>query len=514
MLTRILSHRAWRPAVLFPLVCLVLAACNQSQTDATIQPPPNIGFAWNAPTNVALKASGYEAREYFFQGTAHAYVTDQPLQTDGIWNVQASGETAHYKSRMIVYRPVEAARFNGTVIVEWMNVSGGIDTPTEWIMLHTELMRQGYAYVGVSAQYIGVEGGPNALPSQLPLCLAVKCVLPPRYRTLSHPGDSFSYDIFRKAAQLVRHPAELNPLGTLTPQYLIAAGQSQSAHRLVTFANAFGLETADLFDGYFIHSRLGAGIPELGGGGSAPLSQPPQIEIQPPAAVLIRPDLPVPVLNLQTETDQVGLLAHLSRQPDSPQFRLWEVAGSAHADLYVSNIGLSDDGQDIRAAGIRITRRPSPLLTGCPDAINSGPPHHFVAKAAMRALDQWIKNGITPPSFPRLSMNAAGDGYEEDAYGNALGGVRNPFVEVPIARLSGLNSAPHSGKGLCYLFGTTSMLDADTLAALYPTHEDYIAAMMTAVDAAIQQGALLAEDAALIISAADAANIPLVGNLE
>src|SRR5690606_29925275 len=142
----------------------------------------------------------------------------------------------------------------------------------------------------------------------------------------------FSYDIFRQAAGLVRYPQELNPLGTLVPTHLIVAGQSQSAHRLITFANAFGPDTTDLIDGYFIHSRLGAGVPELGGGASAPLSQAPQAEIHPPAAVRIREDLPVPVMNLQAETDQVPLLAHMSRQPDSPVFRLWEVAGSAHAD--------------------------------------------------------------------------------------------------------------------------------------------------------------------------------------
>lgn len=484
---------------------LLLSACKTS--DATIEPAPPIGIAWVTPMAIPLKTNGYERREFFFSGTANAYVNTSELDSDGKWSVSPSGETAPYKSRMLVYRPTDPATFNGTVIIEWMNVSSGMDTPTEWINMHTELMRRGYAYVAVSAQYVGIEGGPIPLPKVIPLCLAVKCAIPPRYRSLSHPGDSFSYDIFRHAAELVRYPQELNPLGTLTPTQVIATGQSQSAHRLITFVNAFG-KSASVFDGYFIHSRLGGGIPELGGGGSAPLSQAPQADINPPAIVRIRDDLGLPILNMQAETDQLSIGAFASRQDDSEYFRLWEVAGSAHADLYVSNLGLLDAGNDVRTTSIRITASSNPLLSRCPDNINSAPQHHLVAKAAMSALNTWIVEGVAPASFPRLEINAAGDGYETDVHGNALGGVRSPYMDVPIARMTGQNSSTRQGNGLCFLFGTTDMLDDATLHALYPTHDDYIAAVTTSAYEAVNNGVLVAEDAELVIAAARAANIP------
>ena len=490
---------------LFVLVTVMLCSCKS--TDAVIEPAPKLGLLWTAPTLFSIQSKGYERREYFFRGTANAYTSEEPLSADGHWSVQPSGETAQYKSRMVVYRPTDPEKFNGTVIVEWMNVSSSVDTPTEWIMLHTELMRKGYAYVAVSAQYVGIEGGPIPLPKLVPLCLSAKCVSPLRYKSLSHPGDSFSYDIFHHAAQMVRFPQELNPLGKLNPQVVIAAGQSQSAHRLMTFVNAFGKNT-DVFDGYFIHSRLGSGLPELGFG-SAPLSQQPQQEIHPGDVVQVRDDLMVPVMNLQAETDQLDLKAHLSRQADNDYFRLWEVAGSAHADNYVSLLGLFDGGENVSTAEVTYTQSPNPLLGSCPTKVNTGPQHHFIAKAAIHGLNRWIVEGVAPMSFPRLMLNAAEDGFETDALGNALGGVRSPYVDVPIAKMTGSNYAPRQGEGLCYLYGTTDPLSTEQLQALYPSHEAYVSAVTTAVYEAVNNGTLLPEDADLIIAAAQETNLPI-----
>lgn len=487
------------------LLAVLLSACQGS--DAEIERAPKIGLIWTAPTLIPFEDMGYTVEEFFFSGTANAYSSSAPLSTDGKWSTQPSGETADYKSRMFVYRPVDPSHFNGTVVIEWLNVSAGIDTPTEWVTAHTEFMRQGYAYVGVSAQYVGIEGGPMALPRQIPLCLAVKCANPLRYRSLHHPGDSFSYDIFMKAAELVRHPRTINPLGELTAEHMIATGESQSAHRLVTLVNALGTST-DLFDGYFIHSRLGEGIPELGGGASAPLSQAPQADINPPTTVQLRDDLGVPIINLQTETDQITLGALSSRQDDNLFFRLWEVAGTAHADLYVARYGLLDDGNDIAAAEIKYLKRANPVLPACADFISSAPQHHFTVKAAFRALNTWLTQGIAPASYPRLQVNDSQDGFETDNLDNALGGIRSPYVDAPIARLSGLNSADRNEDGLCFLYGSTTPLDASTLQSLYPTQQDYVDAVMQATDNAVADGVILPEDAHLIITAAENTELP------
>lgn len=466
-----------------------------------VEKVPGLDIPFVAGTTFPLADVGYERHEYFYSGTANSYVDDAPLDHDGDWQV-SKADSASYKTRMLAYRPTDPARFNGTVIVEWMNVSGGVDTATEWIVLHNELARSGYAWVGISAQRIGVEGGiPAASP--LPVALPLKLINPLRYASLSHPGDSFSYDIYAQAAQAIRHPQGVAPLGDLQPQRLIAAGESQSAARLTTFIDAFGTRT-DLFDGYFVHSRLGF-IPDFGGA-SAPLSQAPQADITTPDVVRFRTDLGRPVLDMQTETDLFVLGAYSSRQDDNRYFRLWEVPGAAHADTYLTGDGFKDEG-DVATAQIYETNRPGPIGT-CPEPINSAPQHHMVGNAAIRALNTWLVDGIAPPKAPRIQINDAGDGVARDALGNALGGIRTPYLDVPTAVLSGENASVQDDGGICFLVGKTTLLDATTLQARYADHAAYIAAVSAAAQDAVDKGFLLGEDARLINQAAAQSGIP------
>src|SRR5207244_1900706 len=167
-------------------------------------------------------------------GTASAFTNDGPLGSDGLWTVSPAA-TAAYKTRIVVYRPAGKKKFNGTVLVEWLNVSAGLDAAPDWTLGHTELIRNGFAWVGVSAQYVGVEGGPGIVNV---VSLPLKKVNPARYGSLVHPGDSFSYDMFSQVGQAIRSPSGLNPLGDLRPKRIIAMGESQSAFRMVTYINA------------------------------------------------------------------------------------------------------------------------------------------------------------------------------------------------------------------------------------------------------------------------------------
>lgn len=471
----------------------------------TVQEPPDVGRTIVMGTFISLENYGYEQDELFFSGTAHSYVNTSALTSDGKWNVEAA-EEAKYKTRMIIYKPTDPAKFNGTVIMEWINVTAGMDVPTCWVMMHTEIMRRGYAYVGISAQYVGVEGGETMLPTPLGRAMPLKTLAPRRYRSLSHPGDSFSYDIFAQAAQAIRNPTDIAPLGDLTAERLIAAGESQSAMRLVTFVNILGKST-DAIDGYLIYSRMG--YVEDFGGASAALSESPQAEIYTPAVIRVRDDLGKPVLNFQTETDVFRMGALSSRQSDSETFRLWEVAGTAHADAYSIITGMTDKGDDVATAEIMVTHTPNIIMEDCVEAINSAPQHHFAVKAALYALHRWLAYGTLPTSAPRLESNNAGDDAARDQYGNALGGIRSPYMDAPIARLSGDNADVQTDDGnICFLFGATEMLDDAVLQTLYPSHSAYVNAVTASANEAVAKGFLLSEDAALIISAAEAGDIP------
>ena len=102
-----------------------------------------------------LASYGYVEQEYFFAGTATAYDWVTPPTEDGAWSVKPT-TTATYKTRMLVRRPTDPTKFNGTVIVEWFNDTGGVDADPEFGFAHVELLRSGFGYVGVSAQAQGV----------------------------------------------------------------------------------------------------------------------------------------------------------------------------------------------------------------------------------------------------------------------------------------------------------------------------------------------------------------------
>jgi hypothetical protein len=430
----------------------------------------------------------YAEEEFFLAGTATAYTSDAPLSSDGRW-AASPGESAAYATRVVVRRPTARARFNGTVVVEWLNVSGGFDAAPDWTSTHTMLLREGFAWVGVSAQYVGVSGGPP-----LNRDLHLKAVNPVRYAPLLHPGDSFSYDLFSQAGLALRERGELL-LGGLRPRRVLAVGESQSAARLVTYVNAIH-PLALVYDGFLVHSR---------GGDAAPLSESPQPAVDAPAVVRIRDDVDVPVFTFQTETDVVAIGFFAARQPDGPNLRTWEVAGAAHADTYMTIEGRSDLGP----AALDTTHLP-PVDTifggsvACDFPINAGP-QHYVLSAALRRLDEWVRSGRKPArALPLSVLPGSPPTLERDALGNALGGVRTPQVDVPIAVVSGIGQPAGSP---CSRFGTTLPFDAATLGSLYPSHGRYVDAVQRATRRAVRRGFLLAEDAPAIRRAAAASSV-------
>jgi hypothetical protein len=437
---------------------------------------------------VDLSAMGYVEEEYFLEGDAAAHDWQTPPGEDGPWSIKTT-TTAHYKTRFLVRRPTDPARFNGSVFVEWFNVSGGIDDDPDFGYAHVELLRSGWTYVGVSAQAEGVVGGGFALvPGQKPLVTWD----PQRYGSLKHPGDNYSYDMYSQVACVLRHAnGTVKPLGSLTPARLIATGESQSAGYMVTYANAIQPVTK-VFDGIFIHSRFGGGaalsaapnaLPFVGGG---------------PALVHIRSDLTVPVFQFETETDVGGATGQsgfaAARQPDTDRLRSWEVAETSHADQYLLDYSAANP-----AAGDG-----GSFTSSCAD-INNGP-QHWVEEAAVAAFHAWLKDGTPPPHGDPLTLSDAGSGYAKDAIGNALGGIRTPAVDVPIAILSGVTSA--GGGILCSLFGQTTPLSAAQLSSLYPTHGDYVSEVMADASKAQQAGFIVSADIPLIVQEADAAHVP------
>jgi hypothetical protein len=385
------------------------------------------GYQWNHSL-FDLEKFDYSEKEYFFSGVSASHQN----------NVAA---TAPYRSRFFVRLPRNPANFNGTVVVEWLNVTDQDDLETVWPPAGEYMMRQGFGYVGVSAQLAGVCCGPTTLKGWDPL----------RYATLVHPGDNFSYDIFTQAIQSLRDPAHnrtyfgssgaVDPMLGMTVEHVIANGASQSAGTLTTYIN----------NGYNNHHLIDLYQITRGGG---PFN-----------------DLSTPVFQLNEE-------AQGPHPDDNANYVLWEEAGTAHAPAAWYNYIWAEKSRDQAVPGA-----PNAINAAC--GLNRGSVD-YSARAGMAASQKFLTDGTVPPSAPRLTRDTGGT-VLRDADTLALGGLRHPFIEVPIA----LNRSETTD---CPLFGLYRSWSAAKIQSKYATHAGYVSQVTAWANYEVTQGWLLPED--------------------
>jgi hypothetical protein len=398
---------------------------------------------------------GYVEEEFFIEGTANVYDTP-PLTTGTI-----SSSDHPYKTRIVVRRPVKAQRFNGTVILEWQNVTAGYDIDATWVGGNAEhFMREGYVWVGVSAQRVGVHQAFTGLRDWSP----------GRYGTLDVTdggtvlNDALSYDIFSQAGQAVVDPVGVDPLDGLQPERILASGASQSASRLVVYHNSIQ-PLANLFDAFFL---------SVGGG-------------------TVRTDLGVPVFKVQSETEAIFIaLGFGSLQADSDIHRTWQVAGTSHADRTFLDNALVKTTRD------SIPTNP-PGLCNLPEG--SEVRFYHVGNAAHDHLVRWVEDGTPPPTAPLVET--IGPFVARDELGLALGGIRIADLEEPIAQNTGSNSGP----AFCFLFGSNVPFDEETLDELYPNHGSYVDPVQQVVEHNLADGYITQRDAQTTITDAAKSDI-------
>ena len=434
-----------------------VAAAAQTIPNPTVTGPvPSTAVPGDASHNYnffsadhGLAANGYVEEEYFISGTANQY----SFPTAGA-NAVVNTSGNPYTTRLVVRRPADKSKFNGTVLVEWYNVTNGFDAENVWFFGWEHIMRAGYAWVGVSAQRVGVN--------------ALKTWNATRYGSFSVLNDdSLSYDIFSQAGQAVRHPVGIDVLGGLRPKTFIATGESQSAQRLSVYVNSIMPLSTPVYDGVLLESTFGQSI---------------------------RTDPAVPVFKVLYEWDtQTGEAA--IRAPDTKMFHRWEVAGTAHVDHHLR---LSREPLELRDnAAVSSEANAAPHCT-VPN-IGSRDPNHYVFDAAIEAMVRWVQKGKEPPTSPLFQIASFGPGnaatIARDRYGNAIGGIRLSQIEVPIASNVGQNTPLDSAGSACPRWGYHLPFDVATLNSLYPSHRKYVDAVARVTRDNVRNGFLLPPDA-------------------
>jgi hypothetical protein len=437
---------------------------------------PISGGAHGWPFGAAVRdlvREGYVEEEYFFEGDAQRYRPQGELGVDGRWHAEPT-TTGSFTTRALVRRPADPARFNGTVIVEWNNVSAGCEIFEAGDT--SVVFDDGFASVGVSAQRVGVHGQ-GADPQGL------RAWDPQRYASLDIADDALSYGVFTAVAAALspsRPTTPVDPLRGLEVQRLLAVGGSQSAGRLATYINAIQpLER--MFDGFVLFTWFGSGMSiddpatlDISAGGRAQiLAHPTQI----------RSDLDVPVMVVNSECETVSVVP--VRQPDTDRFRFWEVAGAPHGPrLHMERIAAK-----MLRDGVGLLGAPgAPAM----DLTSLGPvPFAGVLDAALAHTQTWMADGTSPPRQPLIEVDGDPPHIRRDVDGNAVGGLRLPEMDVTLTR----NVGSIEESGAAGLMGITTPLPTEVVRDRYPDLDRYVAAFRAAADRAVAVGVLRRRDA-------------------
>ncbi len=429
---------------------------------------------------VDLAAHGYVEEEFFLDGEAAAYdlAAGSTLRDDGRWDIVETTR-AEYATRMLVRRPTDPERCNGTVYVEWQNVSGGLDIDTAWMHNHEELLRSGFVWVGVSAQRAGVLG-PPVIPG-------LSCPLtdwdPERYGTRAVPDDAYSYDIFTQAARGGRARSR-HELGR--PTRRARRGEADCGRAVAVGGPARDLRQRGAADGGSVRRLLHRRTRRVG------LTARGRRDDHARAVAHPRRRRREGVPREHRRRGAVELPRPPTRHRHAP---LLGDRGSAHQCAYVTAFV---DGLLERDIGV------APRAGALPD---NDLPSPRAMNAALWHLDRWVRGEATPPEQPLLAISGSPVDIERDPFGNATRGVRLPELEVPTKQYGpfGLPTVSHRLRGFALPF------DDALLRARYPTHDDYVAQFTAATDVAVDAGVLLDRDAEVGLRAARTAEVPPVG---
>jgi hypothetical protein len=443
----------------------------------------------NAPQD--LSGVGYVEEEYLVVGFANVYDFD----VDG--KVAVKTANAQYGTRLLIRRPVSPKKFSGTVVVELLNPTALYDLDFQWQFSRDYFIEHGDAWVGITNKPIAAKALKTFDPKRYaavswanPLPADQTCPNPVSLLPDSTPAteNGLIWDIVSQVGVLLKSGVAQNPLKRFPAKRLFLTGYSQTGGYLVTYVNfirpllgALAGDKKPIYDGYLIGDGDGILIPLCQC--SAPLK--PGDE-----RFIIKPRQE-PVISVVSQVLWTGAGADRT-DSDSPKdrYRRYEIAGASHINQRA--LGLWPKPEDVVKAGI--TAPPPNCKEFATYGMTDFPLEYFM-NAAFANLDAWVKSNIAPPKVARIKVSPVHGGLkppwpptppslELDKYGNAIGGVRSPHLDVPIATYYVFSTPADPASGLfCSLVGYKIPFKKDVISELYPTHDSYVKKVSSRVDA-------------------------------
>jgi hypothetical protein len=491
--------------------------------------PDSFGFGIEGFDVQPPVPAGYVIEEFFVSGVGSLYeFTPTGIRVVSPCPAAAtSGCTGvPYTTRMIVKRPRRDHDFSGTVVIEPLNPSGGFDIAAVWDRSRDLFVANGDIFIGWSSKSVIV----NALQQWNPARYAGLHwdYLPFTPGGNSGVNDGITFDIAAQIGALIKTGGRGSPLHGLRVRHVIESGFSQDGGFTFTQADVFhAVERMPgggaIYDGYIPMGTNGPSNINFGltPAGALPATD-PRRKLQPRDA---------PVIHIDTETEIfLGTLSPtglLFRRPDSDapgdRTRIWEVPGAAHVSNDFDEPAPAIERDAAQIQKLQLADSPplgcahqefvNGLIHGIPGVVvPDNFPFSSVQNAAFASLVRWIETGIAPAHGAPIQVDTTTTPAHivRDAQGNALGGVRTPYLDVPVTTYVPSDSVAHvtAQSGFCVLYGYNLPFDAAKLQTLYRNHGDYVSQFARGAIEAVRDGFWLLPDAIHAIERAARSNVP------
>lgn len=440
-----------------------------------------------------LATVGYEEQEFLVSGTSDVY----ELAPDRSLITAAKGP---YTTRIIVRRPISPTMFSGRVVVEMLNPTSLHDLDIVWAATQDQLIRDGDTWIGVTVKPSSITAL-KKFDADRYASLSMANPRPPACESPTWSGaepateNGLVWDMVSQIGALAKSNDLTSPLRGLQVKHAYLTGYSQTGGYEVTYVNSIAPNATlangqPIYDGFLINSGSGFPVP-INQCAPAPVPGSPGFTVETPGDV--------PVIATQTMSDFYALNGFSSRRGDSTgsagNYRLYEIAGAAH--VWAEQVAYAPNGDELVKSGFPATWW-DPY---CDQDVTSFP-LQYALDGALVNLYRWAERGIPAPTAARITVSdptSADAVTSVDQYGNALGGLRTPAVDVPTATYYGTTP----GTGTCtVLWGHEQPFTSDELTSLYPNHETYVSKVSSSVDSLVAEGWLTAADGRSIVAAA------------
>jgi hypothetical protein len=391
-----------------------------------------------------------------------------------------------FVTRILVRRPADSKDFFGTVDLEPLG-SGDEDSPI-WRAVWPYVVENGDVWVGMTVSQASVQ--------------ALKRADPSRYRQLAISDDELRWDIQTQVVKAIRGAGGiLDKIG-----FLKRANDFEGRVKLIAAGwGAAGCTEADFINkGYHSRARRDdapryADVRPRG----LPLIDAYIIGSCPQAGAIATIPEAVAVVHVMTESNYFAnaQTAPLRRKdgdnPGVDWYRWYDVAGAGDRN-YLDLPQLSIAGFQLSAV------RKINSAEGCKNPLSTLPGWSLAIRSILHNVDLWVRTGTPAPSGAVFEL-VNDSTIKRDVYGNAVGGLRSDWVDVPISTVVPSTGGPAA----CAQFAHTIPLPKAQLLKLYGNRANYVTKVEDDVFALASKRYMRNEDASALRNAARAVDLRL-----